>query len=118
MIRRGISGDIQIMGLPQSKLTFINELEGVEKKAIEVTVLGKIPTNQLIIGDTYTDDLKRLNTYKTNNEDAHIKIRGFNDLVLTRYYNKYGESDYTLDELKKMKIGALFWIETMVFAIK
>ncbi len=66
-------------------------------------MLGKIPTNQLIIGDTYTDDLKRLNTYKTNNEDAHIKIRGFNDLVLTRYYNKYGESDYTLDELKKMK---------------
>ncbi|QUI21807.1 FtsX-like permease family protein [Vallitalea pronyensis] len=103
MIRRGITGDIQISGLPQEKLGFIDELDGAYKKAIEVTVIGKIPTDQLMIGETYTDDLKRLETYNDNGEDADIKVKGLNDLVLTRYYNKFGVSEYTLEELKKMK---------------
>lgn len=95
-------GDIGIKDIDYNDLSYINEIEGIESKAIMVGTIAKTPIDDIEIAHSSIEKLQQLQKYKDNNEDADINIYGFNDSMLELKY-KYMKTPYTLEELKTME---------------
>ncbi|GMQ64814.1 ABC transporter permease [Vallitalea maricola] len=102
MVTRGLVGDIQISGIDYDDMIYIDEIEGIERKNIEVRGIGKTPIDEIEIDQSYTEKNEQLQKYKDNNEDADINLYSYNDNMLECRY-KYMKTPYTLEELKTMK---------------
>lgn len=102
MVTRGLVGDIQISGIDYEDMIYIDEIEGIESKNVEVKGIAKTPVEEIEIDKNYTEKIEELQKYKDNNEDADIKLYSYNDNMLECRY-KFMKTPYTLEELKNMK---------------